>query len=164
MMIEDFDPKRLVSANRRIHHHQRADLARYWRPLGEKAATGVEPRDLAHLTFWFRFPTNHRRDIANLYPYVVKPLVDGMSEDAGFVPGDDDRHLIVDMRRDWPNGPHRIRITVADYPCQGCLRGAALLLPCHPERLCWTCAAYYCATCNEDERYATEEHFGRRGK
>lgn len=115
IVIEGFDPKMLVSANQRIHHHQRAKVCRYWREKTGAlthlagASTG---HDQLHITIHVRYPTNHRRDVGNLYPFVAKPLVDGLV-DAGALDDDDDHHVLgPDLRRDYPNGPHRIRIHV----------------------------------------------------
>jgi hypothetical protein len=114
LILDNIDPRRLVSANKRIHHHVRAELCRYWRGLGWTAASEHgETYDRAHITVTFRFPNLIRRDVLNLYPYVVKPLIDGMVTDAGMLPDDDDLHLIgPDLRRDPERGPHRIVVQI----------------------------------------------------
>lgn len=118
--LDDFDPARLVSANRRIHHHVRARVCAYWRLLGHdlivdeygRADVGQTWHPRAHITVTFRFPDKRRRDVLNLYPYVVKPLVDGFV-DGRLIPDDDDRHLVLDIRRDLEPGPHRIAVEVS---------------------------------------------------
>ena len=63
-----------------------------------------------------RFNDKRRHDVGNLYPYVAKPIVDGLV-DARLVPDDDDAHVIgPDLRRDPEKGPHRITITIEDLP------------------------------------------------
>lgn len=124
MNLESFDARRLVSANRRIHHHVRAETCRYWREVGRNlvAFHYGTPEDgawlqRARIVVTFRFPTGRVRDCMNLYPYVVKPLVDGMVTDAGLLPGDDDRYLIgPDIRRDLQRRPHRITVDVEPLP------------------------------------------------
>lgn len=124
LVLDDFNPRRLVSANRRIHHHVRAEVCAYWRKLGHDLVTadygyadvGQTWHQRIALTATFRFPDRRRRDTVNLYPYVVKPLVDGMV-DARLLPDDDDTHLVgPDFRRDPEHGPHRIVLTIEDRP------------------------------------------------
>ena len=122
MILDDFDPVRLVTANRRIHHIVRARTCAHWRQLGHDlivaeyghADVGETWHQRIHATVTFRFPDKRRRDVLNLYPYVVKPLVDGWV-DARLLPDDDDRHLILDIRRDLERGPHRISVDVEDW-------------------------------------------------
>jgi len=120
--IADFDPKQLISANRRIHHHQRAQVCSYWRELARKAVlheygtadAGCSWHQRVRIVVTVRFPDLRRRDVGNLYPYVAKPIVDGLV-DGRLVPDDDDRHVIgPDMRRDPERGPHRITIRIED--------------------------------------------------
>ena len=123
LILDDFNPRRLVSSNRRIHHMVRAEVCASWRKLAHDAAVAAYghadvgetwlPR--ARIVVTFRFPDLRRREVSNLYPFVAKPIVDGLV-DARIVPDDDDRHVIgPDMRRDLTRGPHRITITLADY-------------------------------------------------
>ena len=123
MILDDFNPRRLVSANRRIHHYVRAEVCAYWRGLGHDlirdhygtAEAGESWHQRARIVVTFRFPDQRRRDVLNLYPYVVKPLIDGAVSDARLLPDDDDRHLIgPDIRRDLEPGPHRITVEVED--------------------------------------------------
>ena len=122
IVLEDFNPRRLVSANKRIHHHTRADICSYWRKLARTAAEdayghadeGESWHQRVRVVITFRYPDRKRRDVGNLYPYVAKPLVDGMT-DAQLWPDDSDAWLIgPDLRRDPEKGPHRITIEIED--------------------------------------------------
>lgn len=122
LVLEDFNPRRLVSANRRIHHYVRAEVCAYWRKLGHDlvlreygtADAGETWHHRVRMVVTFRFPDARRRDAVNLYPYVIKPLVDGCV-DARLIPDDDDLHLVgPDFRRDPAKGPHRISIELED--------------------------------------------------
>lgn len=122
LVVEGFEPRRLVSANRRIHHMVRAEVCAYWRRIGHDvviadyghADVGQAWHDRVRMVMTFRFPDARRRDCHNLYGYVVKPIVDGMV-DARLLPDDNDRHLIgPDVRRDPERGPHRIVIDIED--------------------------------------------------
>jgi hypothetical protein len=121
LVIDNVDPALLVSANRRIHHHQRWKITAHWRGLAADvvhaeyghAEEGESWYPTAHITLHIRFPDRRRHDIGNLYPYVAKPIIDGLV-DARLIPDDDDQHLVgPDMRRDPERGPHRrARITI----------------------------------------------------
>jgi hypothetical protein len=122
LVLEDFPPRRLVSGNRRIHHYVRAEVCAMWRKLAHDTAVaayghadvGETWHQRARIVVTVRFPDLRRRDVSNLYPYVAKPIVDGLI-DARVLPDDDDHHLIgPDMRRDPERGPHRIRIDIED--------------------------------------------------
>lgn len=121
LVIDDINPRRLVSANRRIHHYLRAEVCAGWRKLAHDAAVaeyGVAEEGAWHqrvrIVITYRFPDRRRRDVGNLYPYVAKPLVDGLV-DAKVIPDDDDGHVIgPDSRRDPESGPHQIRIWIED--------------------------------------------------
>lgn len=122
LVLEGFDPKRLISANRRIHHHVRAQTCRYWRQLGrdlverEYGIAETTWHQHVRIVVTFRFPNLIRRDANNFYPYVTKPLIDGFV-DSRLLPDDNDRHLIgPDHRRDLERGPHRIHIDIQDLP------------------------------------------------
>lgn len=106
----------LISANQRIHWTKRARVTRYWRDRAHAAARAAGPLtfDRARITVTFRFPTAHRRDVSNLYPYCVKALVDGCV-DAGLLGDDDDTRVIgPDMRRNPEKGPHQIVIQMEE--------------------------------------------------
>lgn len=122
IVLDDINPRRLVSGNRRIHHYVRAEVCAYWRKLAHDAAeaaygtadVGEAWHQRARIVVTVRFPDKRRRDVSNLYPYVAKPIVDGLV-DARILPDDDDLHCIgPDMRRDPESGPHRIVIDVQD--------------------------------------------------
>lgn len=125
LYIEPINRLQILSANKRIHYHQRAEAARYWRNLGRLAilanyGTGTNPgqprHQAARIILTFRWPDNRRHDVGNLYPYVAKPLVDGFI-DARLLPDDNDKHLIgPDLRRDPEKGPHRITVQILDIP------------------------------------------------
>jgi hypothetical protein len=98
-----------------------APFTRHVRPRGHclrarYADIGCTWHTKARITVTIRFPDLRRRDVSNLYPYVAKPLVDGLI-DARILPDDDDLHIIgPDMRRDPERGPHRIVISIEDTP------------------------------------------------
>lgn len=124
LVIDDVDPAKLVSANRRIHHHHRADVQRHWRTIARDVAhqayghadEGQTWHQRVRILITYRFPDRRRHDTGNLYSYVAKPIVDGLV-DARVVPDDDDLHVQgPDPRRDFTRGPHRITITIQDLP------------------------------------------------
>lgn len=124
LVLDDIVATRLVSGNRRIHHMVRAQVCAYWRKLAHDAATsaygwadvGETWHQRARIVITARFPDLRRRDVSNLYPYVAKPIVDGLI-DARVLPDDDDRHVVgPDLRRDLERGPHRITIRIEDLP------------------------------------------------
>lgn len=122
LQLEDINARRLISANRRIHHHIRAEVCAYWRKLAHDAAVeaygwadvGQAWHQRVRIVVTVRFPDLRRRDVSNLYPYVAKPIVDGLV-DARVIADDDDLHVIgPDMRRDPGRGAHRISIDIED--------------------------------------------------
>lgn len=123
IVLDDINPRRLVSANRRIHHMVRSQICLYWRELAAKAAEDAygkaDPGEAWHqrvrIVITVRYPNGHGiKDPGNLYPYVAKPIVDGLV-DARLVPDDDYHHVLgPDMRRDAEHGPHRIVIDIED--------------------------------------------------
>lgn len=124
LVLDEIVATRLVSGNRRIHHMVRSQVCAYWRKLAHDAAiaaygyadVGQSWHTRARIVITARFPDKRRRDVSNLYPYVAKPLVDGLI-DARVLPDDDDLHVIgPDMRRDPDQGPHRLVITIQDQP------------------------------------------------
>jgi hypothetical protein len=124
LTLDDITATRLLSGNRRIHHMVRSQVCAYWRKLAHDTAIdaygyadiGCTWHTKARITVTIRFPDLRRRDVSNLYPYVAKPLVDGLI-DARILPDDDDLHIIgPDMRRDPERGPHRIVISIEDTP------------------------------------------------
>lgn len=122
LQLVDVDPAKLVSANRRIHHMTRATTCAYWRKAAHDAAieaygwadVGQAWHNRVRIVLTVRFPDKRRRDVGNLYPYVAKPIVDGLV-DARLVYDDDDTHVVgPDLRRDPDRGPLRIRIDIED--------------------------------------------------
>lgn len=122
--LEGFDPRRLVSANQKLHHHVAGRVRAHWRTLARDTALaayghaeeGQSWHRRARITITVRFPDKRRHDTPNLYSYVFKPIVDGLV-DARVLPDDDDLHVIgPDPRRDPERGPHRIVITIQDLP------------------------------------------------
>lgn len=122
IVLDEIEPRRLITGNRRIHHMVRANVCAYWRKLAHDAAVdayghadvGETWHQRARIVITVRFPDKRRRDVSNLYPYVAKPLVDGLV-DARVLPDDDDLHVIgPDLRRDLEPGPHRVVIDIED--------------------------------------------------
>lgn len=109
-------PALLVTANRRIHWSQRARVQKFWRVQARTKAANVSAPSFDHdkvcITATIRYPDKRRRDVSNLYPYVVKPAIDGLV-DAGWLPDDSDTYVdSVTIRRDPEPGTHRVTITV----------------------------------------------------
>lgn len=126
IVLDDINARRLVTGNRRIHHMVRAEVCAYWRQLAHDAArqaygvadAGEAWHQRVRIVLTFRFPDLRRRDVSNLYPYVAKPIVDGLV-DARLIPDDNDLHVIgPDLRRDPDRGPHRVLIDIQDLQLQ----------------------------------------------
>jgi Holliday junction resolvase RusA-like endonuclease len=111
-------PCAFINANQRLHFHQRNELTQSWRKAAAKAIESqFEPYHYtrAHIVCEIRFPDNRRRDVGNYYP-TAKAIVDGLV-DSLLLPDDNDRHLIgPDMRREYPNGPARVTVTIEEIP------------------------------------------------
>ena len=129
LVIDGLDPKKLVSANTKLHRAVAGQVRAYWRQLAAdvaREAYGVADEGQAWhqrvgITITYRFPDRRRHDVGNLYSYVAKPIVDGLV-DARLVPDDDDYHVVgPDPRRDFDRGPHRIEISITDLPTSGVL-------------------------------------------
>ncbi|QIN94371.1 RusA-like resolvase [Arthrobacter phage Abba] len=89
-----------------------------WVELGAAAVrrAAVEPLPWARIVVYTRFPTNVRREVSNLQP-TAKGIIDGFVK-AGLLPDDRDEMLDgPDMRRLWPNGPHRVVVQVWRKSC-----------------------------------------------
>ena len=123
-VIDDIDPRKLKSANQKLHHQVAGKIRAHWRALAKDAALaaygtadeGQTWHQRARIVLTFRFPDLRRHDTPNLYSYVGKPIVDGLV-DARLLPDDDDHHVIgPDMRRDPDQGPHRITVRIEDLP------------------------------------------------
>jgi Holliday junction resolvase RusA-like endonuclease len=106
----------LVSANRRIHwsaRYNHQQKLRRW-AFAEAYSENWAARSPVTITATIRYPDKRRRDVSNLYPYVVKPAIDGLV-DAGWLEDDDDAHVAsVTIARDPEPGPHRVVITVEE--------------------------------------------------
>ncbi|HEY9371505.1 hypothetical protein [Streptomyces sp.] len=101
----------LLNSNDRGHWRKTRDRELYWKERGVIAARGLDQLPRAQIDAWFRFPTNHRRDVVNLYP-TIKSWIDGAVQ-AGILPDDSDRYLDGPfLRREWPNGPLRIKVAI----------------------------------------------------
>lgn len=85
----------VISANDRLHWTVKSRLTKDLRQLGYYTArnSGVEPMERAHLTVLVTYPNRRRQDADNLRP-TIKALVDGIVNDAGLLPDDDNKHLI----------------------------------------------------------------------
>lgn len=109
-------PCKLINANDRLHIHAKARLTHQWRAAATllARATPKHAYTTAHVTCLIRFPNNRRRDVGNWYP-TAKAILDGIVA-AGRHLTDDSDDIITgpDMRRDRPNGPLRVTITIED--------------------------------------------------
>lgn len=108
-------PGKLLNINSMRKHHQLVGAqVKPWRDLGRIMArkhrleTFTRPVEL-----WakFRFPTNHKRDSANLYP-TVKALVDGFVDEKVLVDDCDGILYGPFLVREYPNGPAQITIEI----------------------------------------------------
>ena len=108
-------PGKLLNINAmRGHTANTGRLARPWRELGfwtakeAKLTTYMRPVEI-----WarFRFPTNHKRDTANLYP-TIKALVDGLTDARVFVDDCDGIVYGPFLEREYPNGPAQITLEI----------------------------------------------------
>lgn len=123
LTITGFEATRLVSVNaRKINHHAGHRLRMWWQQEAFDAAIreygvaeeGEAWHTQAHIFVWMRFPNNIRKDAGNYFPFVGKPIVDGLVR-ARVLPDDDDDHLIgPDMRRIREVGPPLVRIEIQD--------------------------------------------------
>lgn len=107
-------PAPFLNSNQRLHYRQRMERTKAWRTAGREAAYDLRTSyERAHIVCAIRWPDNRRRDPGNWYP-TAKAAVDGIV-DAGILEDDDSLHLIgPDMRREYPNGPVRLTITIRE--------------------------------------------------
>jgi len=84
----------LLTANQRMHHHERARIVRILRRAAADAAAsqGAPRLERAHIVVHVAWPDRRRRDAHNLY-VTAKACIDGLV-DYGLIPDDDDTHLI----------------------------------------------------------------------
>lgn len=109
-------PADFINANDRPHYHAKAKLTKAWRQAACVAVrAGFHPYrfELARVVVYYRFPNNRRREVSNLQP-TSKAIVDGLV-DALLLVDDDDKHVIgPDNRREYPNGPARVTVTIEE--------------------------------------------------
>lgn len=99
--------KTRISMNDRLHPHARANRTKWWRQAAARAGVNVPGIEWGRVVIFFRFPTNHRREVNNLMP-TSKAIVDGLV-DAGVFPDDNDKHVLgPDNRREPVNGEHQV--------------------------------------------------------
>jgi crossover junction endodeoxyribonuclease RusA len=107
-------PCAFLNSNDGLHHQAKGKLVKQWRAAGKAALEALfEPHhyERAHIVCTIRFENNIVRDTGNYYP-TAKAIVDGLV-DANLLPDDNDRHLTgPDMRREYPNGPARVTVTI----------------------------------------------------
>jgi crossover junction endodeoxyribonuclease RusA len=107
-------PCAFLNSNQRLHWRKKMELTKKWRAAGCAAIEAAfEPHHYtsAHIVVAIRWPDNRRRDPGNWYP-TAKALVDGLV-DANLLPDDDGEHLLgPDLRRERPNGPARVTVTI----------------------------------------------------
>ncbi|MCW2785213.1 MAG: hypothetical protein JWP74_1730 [Marmoricola sp.] len=112
--IQFAPPAKFINANDRKHWRTEAKTTKTWR---EAAATECKRANLpafdvpVRIVIAYRFPDNRRRETSNLQP-TSKAICDGIV-DSGVIT--DDRDELVtgpDNRREYPNGPHRVTVTI----------------------------------------------------
>lgn len=110
--VEELDwQKTRLSMNDRLHPQARSKRTKLWRLLAAKSARNLQQVERARVLIYYRFPTNHRREVNNLMP-TSKAIVDGLV-DAGVFPDDSDKYVVgPDNRREPINGPHQVIVRV----------------------------------------------------
>lgn len=107
-------PADFINLNDRMHHMVKAKLTKAWREAARDAIlTGFHPDHYtrARIVVFYRFPTNRRRECANLQP-TSKAIVDGLV-DANLLPDDSDNEVVgPDNRRSYPNGSPLVTVTI----------------------------------------------------
>ncbi|MFT4471421.1 hypothetical protein ACMX2H_16075 [Arthrobacter sulfonylureivorans] len=84
---------------------------KFWRARAHAAAMNVPGVERGRVVVYYRFPTNHRREVSNLQP-TSKAILDGLV-DAGVFPDDNDKHVMgPDNRREPVNGPQQVIVRV----------------------------------------------------
>lgn len=113
-------PQKWINSNQRMHWAERSRLTKYWRELAHRLgqAEKVPTLQRAHIEVTFYKPTRARYDVGNLMP-TVKACVDGLVQDAGMLPDDDNKHLTGPhlWASDVP-GPRRFVIDVYDLDAE----------------------------------------------
>lgn len=87
-----------LNSNQRLNEHERAKRAALWREAGLHAGKVYSVPRHGTLKRYFALATvNNPRDVdydpQNWYPS-VKPIIDGLVTDYGFLPDDNDRYLM----------------------------------------------------------------------
>ena len=107
-------PCDFINANQRLHHHAKAKLTKAWREsitVALMSGQSLPYYQRAHIVVSYRFPNNRRREVSNLQP-TSKALVDGLV-DCAVIPDDSDQYVVgPDNRREYPNGPARVTVTI----------------------------------------------------
>lgn len=104
-----------VRVGRKEIQPEKIKRTQFWRARAHRAAANVPAVEWARVCIFYRFPTNHRREVANLQP-TSKAIVDGMV-DAGVFPDDNDNHVVgPDNRREPVNGPHQVIVRIYVRP------------------------------------------------
>ncbi|GAA4915809.1 hypothetical protein [Nesterenkonia rhizosphaerae] len=99
--------KTRLSMNDRLYPYERNRRTQIWKRLAAKAAANCQPLDWARIVIYYRYPTNHRREVNNLMP-TSKAIVDGLVK-AGVLADDNDTRVVgPDNRREPVNGPHQV--------------------------------------------------------
>ncbi|WP_369068563.1 hypothetical protein [Kineococcus terrestris] len=109
-----------LTANQREHWRPRAHKVAVWREHGRiLALTNRLPRGVqrVHVLAVVHYPTTTRnRDVLNLAP-TLKALLDGLLVDSGFLPDDNDRHLVgPDLRPGEAADRPTIVLTITEEP------------------------------------------------
>jgi hypothetical protein len=108
-------PCDFLNANDRLHWRPKGELTKTWREAAEAAVNALfEPYhyERAHVVCTIRFPDNTRRDVGNWYP-TAKACLDGIVDSQLVIKDDSDRYITgPDMRREYPNGPARVTVTI----------------------------------------------------
>ena len=100
-----------IKIGRKEIQPEKIKRTKFWRARGHRAASNIPPVEWGRVTVFYRFPTNHRREVANLQP-TSKAIVDGLI-DAGVFPDDNDNHVVgPDNRRESVNGPHQVIVRI----------------------------------------------------
>lgn len=119
--LEVSAPDAPLTANQRLHYHEKAARVRNWRLRTAILARKVKPVPHAHVICYLHFQDNRRRDAGNWYP-TAKACLDGIV-DAGVLEDDSDNYVIgPDMRRG-EKSPAGFAITLTldpDCECVDC--------------------------------------------
>jgi hypothetical protein len=108
-------PCDFLNANDSLHFQAKGKLTKQWRRAAELAVNALfEPYHYtrARVICTIRFPDNRRRDVGNWYP-TAKACLDGIVDSQLLLFDDSDKYVVgPDMRREYPNGPARVTVTI----------------------------------------------------